>query len=179
MPDPRGRYTRLIDDPRWDPVAAGVQDPPPRADSNPCLPLYGPGPAGVTCRTCARLQREPSVWRGTLSRCLVRPKDLTGTVTHRTYWPACARYQPVPPPRPLSATMRRLLTDLDAGGRVIRHYPDPIRCLAPDGTLWTVSRVTWDAATHNARGWIGQDDTLTDAGRQALAADRARGVGAG
>jgi hypothetical protein len=77
--------------------------------------------------------------------------------------------------------MRRLLTALDAGGTVLRQ-PGPRgprwELTQPDDAL--VRRVPTHLVTALAAlGWIAHDPamagyTLTDAGRQALAADRAR-----
>ena len=72
--------------------------PPPRhrsprlADPNPCVAVYGPGPAGATCATCAALVYTTGGHRA-YPKCRRRGVDHRWRLDHRTGWPACARYE--------------------------------------------------------------------------------------
>jgi hypothetical protein len=52
-------------------------------EPNPCVRLWGPGPEGATCKTCARMLSWHCSLR-TLSACLAEP--------HRVGWRACGKY---------------------------------------------------------------------------------------
>jgi hypothetical protein len=59
---------------------------------NPCMRLYGPGPEGAKCKTCALLfchSRSKRYYKCSLRGCTHGP----GT-DHRVNWPACSKYEP-------------------------------------------------------------------------------------
>lgn len=59
--------------------------------ANPCVRKFGRGPAGATCRGCARLITKEFHNR-TYYKCELRG-DTNGKATdHRVSWPACAKY---------------------------------------------------------------------------------------
>lgn len=69
---------------------AGVEE---RGEQNPCVRLYGPGPAGARCKTC-RLFLRKGGYAKTYFKCELRG-DTNGPGTdHRANWPACGRYVP-------------------------------------------------------------------------------------
>lgn len=61
------------------------------SDPNPCVAVYGPGPAGATCATCARLIHNDNPRRGYL-KCTLRGVNRSERTDHRAGWPACGRY---------------------------------------------------------------------------------------
>jgi hypothetical protein len=57
---------------------------------NPCVNIYGPGPDGATCKTCANLfyhQLSKRYYKCSLRGCTHGP----GT-DHRVSWPACSKF---------------------------------------------------------------------------------------
>lgn len=58
---------------------------------NPCVGLFGKGPEGKTCRTCAHLIRKG---RGkTYIKCALRRNTNGPATDHRARWMACAKYE--------------------------------------------------------------------------------------
>jgi hypothetical protein len=82
-----------------DAARGGLQQP------NPCVLVFGPGPAGKRCRDCAHLGQRlvPAVrlatnedWLRTRYFCTLRVDPLRDErlePEHRVRWPACARFQ--------------------------------------------------------------------------------------
>lgn len=59
---------------------------------NPCVALFGKGPDGKTCRTCAQLMRRGGASKVYL-KCALR-KNTNGPATdHRAGWMACSKYE--------------------------------------------------------------------------------------
>jgi len=67
-----------------------IADLPPKIKRgfNPCLSLYGPGPAGKTCKECIHLQR----FRNFL-KCALRKRTYSSATDHKAGYPACGRYE--------------------------------------------------------------------------------------
>ncbi len=63
------------------------------AAGNPCLKLYGAGPAHRTCATCAHLITKK--FAGTYFKCSQRKNSNAASTDHRKTWPACAKYHPL------------------------------------------------------------------------------------
>lgn len=61
------------------------------ADPNPCVRVYGPGPAGATCATCAGLVHGGA--RDEWLKCTLRGVTHGERTDHRAGWPACGRYR--------------------------------------------------------------------------------------
>jgi hypothetical protein len=60
---------------------------------NPCIVLYGDGPAHTQCTKCNHLIRER--YRGqTYLKCEKRSHTRGSGSDHRASWPACARFTP-------------------------------------------------------------------------------------
>jgi hypothetical protein len=59
---------------------------------NPCVQLYGPGPAGKRCKTCDRLYYRPGSARR-YYKCPLHGDTHGAGTDHRVSWPACAKYQ--------------------------------------------------------------------------------------
>lgn len=62
----------------------------PRRDPNPCIRLYGPGPADYRCRDCQHFERhrQGTTW----FKCALR-KNTGGRATdHRALWQTCGRF---------------------------------------------------------------------------------------
>ncbi len=61
--------------------------------ANPCVTLYGPGPADTQCKACSHMYQkhyDKVYWK-----CDMR-KDTNGPGTdHRRKWPACALFEPI------------------------------------------------------------------------------------
>lgn len=55
---------------------------------NPCVKVYGPGPEGARCKTCALLVRN-----GRYAKCRLRRISHGAATDHRVYHPACGKYQ--------------------------------------------------------------------------------------
>jgi len=60
-------------------------------DPNPCRRLLGPGPAGVRCKTCKRL--EVRQYANTYYKCQLRNNTSGPATDHRVNWFACAKYE--------------------------------------------------------------------------------------
>jgi len=59
--------------------------------ANPCVALYGPGPANTACKQC-RLFIRKGQYSKTYFKCSLRG-DTNGPGTdHRANWPACKRF---------------------------------------------------------------------------------------
>jgi len=64
-----------------------------QSKTNPCLAVYGQGPDGKQCRTCAFFLRL-RYHDGLYFKCEKRGKPTHGPGTdHRARWPACGKYQ--------------------------------------------------------------------------------------
>lgn len=59
---------------------------------NPCVRVYGRGPTGATCQTCARLERWDNPGRKVFLKCSLRQRTHGAASDHRDGWPACGRY---------------------------------------------------------------------------------------
>jgi hypothetical protein len=59
-------------------------------DPNPLVAIYGPGPVGARCGTCAHLVR----WHygRTYRKCRIRGLTHGEATDHFATWPACGRY---------------------------------------------------------------------------------------
>ncbi len=60
---------------------------------NPCLYIYGAGPAYTECRKCIHLIRE-RYHDQTYLKCEMRKHTRGAGSDHRASWPACARFTP-------------------------------------------------------------------------------------
>ena len=58
---------------------------------NPCVQVYGPGPEGVTCKTCRRLYRRH--FDKMYIKCELRTCTRGAGSDHRVGYPACAKYE--------------------------------------------------------------------------------------
>lgn len=63
--------------------------------SNPCVSVYGAGPDGATCATCAHLHVIHYSRR--VYKCGERPLTGGAGTDHRKGWPACRLYSVVSP----------------------------------------------------------------------------------
>ena len=65
--------------------------PKPKIVGNPCVALYGAGPALKRCKTCAHLfaHRQSRTWY----KCDLRTFTHGPGSDHRVNWPACAKYE--------------------------------------------------------------------------------------
>lgn len=68
-----------------------AESAPPRVKGNPCLSLYGQGPAGKTCKRCVHLYQGNSRWKHL--KCRKRDKRRGDGSDHREDWPACGKYE--------------------------------------------------------------------------------------
>jgi hypothetical protein len=59
---------------------------------NPCISVYGPGPDGARCKTCAHLDGHPGAGR-IYWKCLLRTYSHGPATDHRVNWPACGKYE--------------------------------------------------------------------------------------
>lgn len=55
---------------------------------NPCVDVYGPGPAGARCKTCASLSQQRGYFK-----CALRAESRGAKTDHRANWPACRKYE--------------------------------------------------------------------------------------
>jgi hypothetical protein len=64
-------------------------------EPNPCVKLYGPGPAGARCHTCANLVSFQ--YSNKFFKCYLRRAPNGGrggpATDHRARWNACGKYQ--------------------------------------------------------------------------------------
>lgn len=60
--------------------------------TNPCLRVYGTGPAEVICKTCARFH-SPEYHGKRYHKCELRGFTHGPCTDHRVGWPACSRYE--------------------------------------------------------------------------------------
>ena len=64
-----------------------------KAKANPCLRMYGTGPAETICKKCVHLHRHAGGNKSFL-KCELRGKPTNGPATdHYANWPACAKYK--------------------------------------------------------------------------------------
>lgn len=58
--------------------------------TNPCVRVFGEGPAGETCANCAGLEK----WHSSrvFYKCTWRPYSRGPGTDHRLRWPACSRF---------------------------------------------------------------------------------------
>lgn len=69
-----------------------IRPPEQLASVNPCVRLYGAGPADTTCAECVHLHyyHQSARWQ----KCDQKPKYRKGiSGDHRVRWPACSRYE--------------------------------------------------------------------------------------
>jgi hypothetical protein len=59
---------------------------------NPLVKMFGRGPDGAICRTCAHLYRKQ--FSRVYIRCDLRPNTNGPGTDHKARWPACGKYQP-------------------------------------------------------------------------------------
>lgn len=59
---------------------------------NPCIALFGKGPDGTLCKTCAHLFYFSRSHR--YYKCKLRNVTHGAKTDHLVRWPACAKYQP-------------------------------------------------------------------------------------
>ena len=62
-----------------------------REGINPCLALYGPGPAVTKCKTCTHLfsYEQSKRWY----KCDLRKMSHSVATDHRVNWPSCGKYE--------------------------------------------------------------------------------------
>jgi hypothetical protein len=58
---------------------------------NPCVAVFGPGPAGATCAGCGHLHELQ--YSRLVFKCDRRPITGGAGTDHRLRWPACAKYE--------------------------------------------------------------------------------------
>ncbi|RYC70694.1 hypothetical protein [Spirosoma sordidisoli] len=58
---------------------------------NPCIKVFGPGPEGAKCKTCALLRYVEYSKR--YYKCAKRGVSSSVTTDHLINWPACGQYQ--------------------------------------------------------------------------------------
>jgi hypothetical protein len=61
------------------------------AEPNPCVYVFGPGPDGKTCKTCAHLVRRE--YAKTYYKCDKRSMSRSEATDHRVGWRACGKYE--------------------------------------------------------------------------------------
>jgi hypothetical protein len=67
-------------------------------DPNPCVALYGPGPAGMKCKSCALLLGPWGHGKKHWYKCSIRRSSVdahrlgAASTDHRISWNACGRY---------------------------------------------------------------------------------------
>jgi hypothetical protein len=59
---------------------------------NPCVTMFGAGPAGAICKTCVHLF-APGGTNKTYYKCDLRHVTRGPATDHRVRWQACAKYQ--------------------------------------------------------------------------------------
>jgi hypothetical protein len=71
---------------------------PSRQEPNPCVVLYGPGPAGMTCGLCGHLVTRAASSGRRWYKCLLRRSSVdrrrlgAASTDHRGRWSACAKF---------------------------------------------------------------------------------------
>ncbi len=78
------------------PLALFTQDGRPLEDlkqgpQNPCVKMYGPGPAGMQCKTCSHFRSIK--FANIYWKCDLRQNTHGAKTDHRKTWPACGKYQ--------------------------------------------------------------------------------------
>ena len=68
---------------------------PVQAKVNPCLAVYGAGPAEAICKTCVHLVAH-SCSKRTYYKCDLRKMTHGSKTDHLVRWPACSKYIPKP-----------------------------------------------------------------------------------
>lgn len=63
----------------------------PDKNINPCIAIYGPGPAGQTCENCALL--AGFAMSRTVYKCFLRRNTHSAKTDHKLRWPACAKFE--------------------------------------------------------------------------------------
>jgi hypothetical protein len=63
-------------------------------EPNPCVRLWGPGPDGATCKTCAHLVSYQ--WSKRYYKCDLRRMSACAATDHRVAWRACGKYEVTP-----------------------------------------------------------------------------------
>ena len=64
---------------------------PTSTEPNPCVRLWGPGPEGTKCRTCAHLIARR--WARIYYKCDMRRMSRCEATDHRVLWRACGKYE--------------------------------------------------------------------------------------
>lgn len=73
-----------------------------KSKTNPCVEVYGPGPEGTQCQSCALL-RCIDFHGKRYYKCGLRGKPTHGAGTdHKLRWPSCVKYQGAT--KPISVT---------------------------------------------------------------------------
>lgn len=62
-----------------------------KVEPNPCVRLYGPGPAGEKCKNCRLFLRRGGNTQ-TYFKCLLRGVTSGPASDHRANWAACKRF---------------------------------------------------------------------------------------
>ena len=62
----------------------------PASKTNPCIAVYGPGPADTHCTDCTHLRRMQR--DKTYIKCDLRKRTHGAGTDHRALWPTCARF---------------------------------------------------------------------------------------
>lgn len=97
--DPKYAATqsRLISDEEYERLFGG-KEPLGPLNPNPCVNLYGLGPAGARCGDCLHLKRyhQSARWNKCEFRKGARGGEGGPATDHKVKWQACARYQVVP-----------------------------------------------------------------------------------
>lgn len=65
--------------------------------ANPLLPIFGPGPEGARCGSCAFL--TANVGSRIYYKCRLRSTSGSASTDHRVRWPACGKYEADETPR--------------------------------------------------------------------------------
>jgi hypothetical protein len=70
-----------------------------RDEPNPCIEVYGPGPAGQTCQGCRQIAGISM--SKVYYKCRLRQNTHGKKTDHKLRWPACAKFEPRPEGEPL------------------------------------------------------------------------------
>jgi hypothetical protein len=60
---------------------------------NPCIALYGQGPAMQCCKGCVHLRYAPARRVARYWKCDLRQLSHGAATDHKVNWPACGRYE--------------------------------------------------------------------------------------
>jgi hypothetical protein len=98
VPGYEATQSRLISDEEYERLFGGKDGPLGPLNPNPCVNLYGPGPAGAVCGDCQHLIRyhQSARWNKCEFRRGARGGEGGPATDHRVRWQACARFVVVP-----------------------------------------------------------------------------------